>query len=100
MKKMFVIICFFSFVIAGCTTARNCTDFIGFIRGNTSKNKYINLTCGLWFSQDTVSVMIGDNLILDRAILNTKKEGLGSRPAKEYLIVIKHKKLGDYILVD
>lgn len=81
-------------VFSGCTTAKNCVDFIGFIRENKqSKNKYINLTFNLWFSQDTVSLMIGDNSILDRDILNTKKEVLGGLPAQEYLIVIKQNKL-------
>lgn len=94
MKKTLVYIGFMLLVFSGCTTAKNCVDFIGFIRENKqSKNKYINLTFNLWFSQDTVSLMIGDNSILDRDILNTKKEVLGGLPAQEYLIVIKQNKL-------
>lgn len=94
MKKTLVYIGFMLLVFSGCTTAKNCVDFIGFIRKNKqSKNKYINLTFNLWFSQDTVSLMIGDNSILDRDILNTKKEVLGGLPAQEYLIVIKQNKL-------
>lgn len=93
MRRAFARICLIAIFFSGCTTAKNCTDFIGFIRNNKSRNSYINLTCNQFFVQDTISIRIGNNVILDHEVLTTKKNKIGSQPSLEYLIVVKKQKI-------
>lgn len=93
MRKAIARICLIAVILSGCTTAKNCTDFIGFIRNNNSRNTYINLTCNQFFAQDTISIRIGNNVILDHEVLTTKKNTFGSQPSLEYLITIKKQKI-------